>query len=188
MSNPWWWNHPNVEIRSALWDEVQYADDYRDPETDIKANAEWWREHLYDTSDDWWENTNMYIPVALDAFEPGTSSEEFAWEALLRVRENPELLDDLDGRDLRYFEKTIRDQIESGSDGQIIGYGDMFYMGGGTYVIEPDDIETSLFDFLEANREALDPIDIQALASKRVGQTMTFGGGAAPLVTIQRIA
>lgn len=52
----------------------------------------------------------------------------------------------------------------------------------------PERLESTLDDFLDANKDTLDDEEIAQLRALRVGDKMTFGGGAAPLATVVRLA
>lgn len=47
--------------------------------------------------------------------------------------------------------------------------------------------ECSLLEFLDANREGLDDIEIAAVTALRVGEFVLLGGGAAAWCRVERI-
>jgi hypothetical protein len=126
--NPWWWNTPEIQMRSELWREVNYPDEGGDEKADIKFAAAWWRDQLLANVSDWFQAVDMYLPVALDAFHGSQYADE-ALAFMLELRDDPDQAESADYRDMDDVEKALRAQLENASTGQIIGYGDFYDWG-----------------------------------------------------------
>ena len=55
-------------------------------------------------------------------------------------------------------------------------------------ILEGEDWRCTLSEFLEANEDGLDETEIADLRALKVGDEMPFGGGAAALSIVRRVA